>query len=99
MKHITDIVGEKNIYLSRISRVSRVENPLLLKNVDADEITKFKMNNMEILNKKSEKGAYNVINSFPWNSFLIKHKKKVFETLVRKYFKDKQNFNYNNLIF
>ena len=99
MKHIMDIVEDKNVYLCKIARTSRVESPLLLKNVDADEISKFKMNNTEILSKKSERGAYNLINSFPWNSFLIKHKKRAFENLVKKYFKDKLNFNYNNLIF
>ena len=53
-------------------------------------VLKFKINNTEILHRKSEKAAYNIYHMFPLNSFLVRHKKQVFIDLIEKYFTEKE---------
>ena len=107
LSSITSLVEDKNVYLSKISRLNRIENPMVIKEMSDDEIVKLKLTNKDVLSKKSEKAALNVYHMFPLNSYLVRHKKQVFIDLIEKYFTEKDTIdfrrksfhrNYNNMI-
>lgn len=72
-----------NIYLNKLDRLSRTEDVILIKHADKKDALRVKMNFMNILNKGSEKEAYNFYNSYPLCSYLNKHRKKVQTDLIK----------------
>ena len=98
-KSITELVEDKNLYLCRIARVNRIENPLVIKGMDKDDLLKFKLANTEVLHKQSERAAFNIYNMFPLNSYLTTHKKQVFIDLIEKYFTEKDTVDFRRKSF
>ncbi len=108
LKNVTSLVEEKNSnFFSKISRLSRVDEPLVTSGMSTEDLLKMRTSIKEVLAKKSEKAALNIYQMYPLNSFLIKHKKQVFIDLIEKFFTEKDTVdfrrksfhrNYNNMI-